>query len=93
MQRAIKLDRFFNNQTKILYAQSQALAGELAPKLAQIVQISRQVGEVKARTIQANFRAFRKDDPTQIRKWFKQLESLGKGRCKGVGSRVSFEAF
>jgi hypothetical protein len=93
VEKAIMLDRFFLNQTKILYAQSQALAGELAPKLAQIVQLSRQVGQVNARNLWRSCRAFRNDDPTQIREWFKQLESLGKGQCQGSGNRLTFKSF
>jgi Protein of unknown function (DUF3987) len=93
--RAIELDDYYCKQIKILHSKSRAQKGELAPKLVEILKLSRdKTLPITARQVQSNSWIFRKDKEgvEQIRQYFQQLESMGYGVCQGAGNRTTFEA-
>jgi Protein of unknown function (DUF3987) len=93
--RAIELDDYYCKQVKILYSKSRAQKGELAPKLIEILKLSRdKTLPITARQVQQNSWIFRKDKEgtEQIRQYFQQLERMGHGVCQGAGNRTTFEA-
>lgn len=92
---ACGLTKFFINQIKLLDASVQAQVDktEIAPNLAAIVERSRRVGAVDARSISKSILAFRHSNAQEIRGYFRQLADLGYGECKGGGAMLKFTAY
>lgn len=93
VEKAIALYRVCLSQIKGLYTIAEAGRGELPPKLALIIERSKQVGPVTARDIKQYVWCCKKDDPSKIREWFRQLEKMGKGEVFGFNNRQTFTAY
>ena len=92
---AIALDEYYTNQINILYSKSMAKSGELAPKLVEIIRLAQaSTVPLTARNVHGNSWVFRKDkDSTDvIRNYFQQLETMGYGKCEGLGNKTTFTA-
>lgn len=88
VKKAIALNRFYLAQVTSLY--SEFHQDSLAPHLLKIIQLSERKGWIKAKDVQVSTTAKHRPTALDVRIWFNELASLGKGITQGEGRNIQF---
>ena len=62
----------------------------ISPELKAIIDASKKLGWITARTVKQNIWHLKNTDPNTIRSWFQELISLGYGKTEGKGNRLKY---
>ena len=89
VMRGINLMEYFIDQ-RLLLMKKLCNQDSVSPQLKLIVELSERTGWITAKMVRRNIWKLRDVDSNEIRNWFKELETLGKGFTKGRGNRVKF---
>lgn len=87
---AKKLAEFYLGQVQLIYADGQAVQGELNPILIQILVKAKQLGEITARTAKQRIKALKKISSQEVREYLKELAAMRYGNVEGQGDRIKF---
>lgn len=91
VMKGINLMEFYIEQ-RILLMKKLCNEDSISPELKAVLDASKRLGWVTARTIKRSAWQLREVDSNTIRSWFQELVEMGKGRVEDKGNRLKFLA-
>lgn len=89
VMKGINLMEFYLEQ-RILLMRKLCNQDSISPQLKAVIETSKKLGSISARDVKRYNWHLRDTNPSDIRSWFQELESLGYGCTKGKGNRLKY---